>query len=136
MQSDSKAGGLVGVRGPRFTGEVDTERFNRAEKELTAFVAAVHTFHGEEQARTAADDWLLELRALKEPCKGASLDFRSVTIGAAIRLARRLSVPWPAHAVTGGNRRHSSARASALAVHSNSRHLVTQDKPVNVVVIR
>ena len=82
----------------RFSAETDAELFNRAEKELAAFVAAVSTLHGEEQARAAADDWLLELTALEQPCKGASpdLDLRSVTIRAARRLAQRLSIPSPA----------------------------------------
>jgi len=82
----------------RFSAETDAELFNRAEKELAAFVAAVSTLHGEEQARAAADDWLLELIGLEENCKGASpdLDLRTVTIRAARRLAQRLSIPSPA----------------------------------------
>src|SRR5262249_48935733 len=96
MKSESKAGELAGVRAARFSAEVDAGPFNQAEKELAAFVAAVSTLHGEEQARAAADDWLLELLALEEHCKGACLDLRSVTIGAARRLARRLSTPSPA----------------------------------------
>src|SRR5215469_18691361 len=99
MKSDSNAGRLPGVDGARFSAEIDAELFNRAEKELAAFVAAVNTVHGEEQAGAAADDWLLELIALEGPCKGASPDLRSVTIGAARRLALRLSLPSPAHAV-------------------------------------
>jgi hypothetical protein len=88
MKSDSKARGMLGVKGARSSAEVDAELFNRAEKELAAFVAAVKTLHGEEQARAAADDWLLALIALQGPCKGASadLDLRSVTIGAARHL--------------------------------------------------
>jgi hypothetical protein len=96
MKSDSKAGRLLGVKGARFSAETDAQLFSRAQKELAAFVAAVTTLHGEEQARAAADDWLLELIALKEPCNGAFLDLRSVTIGAAIRLALRFSIPSPA----------------------------------------
>jgi hypothetical protein len=94
----SKPGGLLGVNGARFSAEIDAEFFSRAEKELAAFVAAVNTLHGEDQARAAAGDWLLELIALEENCKGASpdLDLRSVTIGAARRLAQRLSIPSPA----------------------------------------
>src|SRR6516164_1405033 len=98
MKSDGESGGLPGVKGARFSAETDAELFNRAEKELAAFVAAVSTLHGEEQARAAADDWLLELTAFEQPCKGASpdLDLRSVTIRAARRLAQRLSIPSPA----------------------------------------
>ena len=156
MQSDSKAGGLVGVRAPRFSAEIDAELFNRAAKELAAFVAAVSELHGEEQARAAADDWLLELIALNEPCKGVSLDLRSVTIAAAIRLTRRLSSrqargkqPLPAqkkvrHATTSDKISHAvvvvmagvlllAASAKAHAAHC---HPVTQNKPANLVVIR
>jgi len=174
MKSDRKTGGLVTVKAARFSAEIDAELFNRAEKELAAFIAAVNTRHGEERARAAADDWLLELTALKEPCKGESLDLRSVTIGAAMRLARRLSIQSPAaiqssvrqnvspqqrrakqhspaqenviHATTSGRISHAVlaviagilllAPASARAVRSISRHLVTQNKPVKVVVIR
>ena len=93
----------MGVRAARFPAEIDAELLNRAEKELAAFVAAVNTLHGEEQARAAADDWLLELTTLKGPRKGGSLDFRSVTIGAAARLARRLSTSSPAHAALAMN---------------------------------
>jgi hypothetical protein len=93
MKSDNKTGRLLGVKGARFSTEIDAELLNRAEKELAAFVAAVATLHGEEQARAAADDWLLELMALNWPCKGASLNLRSVTIAAARRLALRLSIP-------------------------------------------
>ena len=89
---------ISGSKAARFSAETDAEILTRAEKELAAFVAAVSTLHGEEQARVAADDWLLELMALKGPCKGASLDLdlRSVTIRAAKRLALRLSTPSPA----------------------------------------
>jgi hypothetical protein len=136
MKSDSKRGGLVGVRAARFSAEIDAELFNRAEKELAAFVAAVNTVHGEEQARAAAGDWLLELLGLEEPCKGASLDFRAVTISAARRLARRLSTPSPAHAALSvmAGILLLIAPANAHAAHSNSRHPVTQDKLVLVSV--
>src|SRR5215467_14919926 len=99
MKSDSTTRGLLKAEGARFSAEIDTELFNWAEKELTAFVAAVNTLHGEEQARAAANDWLLELIALNEPCKGALLDLRAATIGAARRLARRLSTSSLTHAV-------------------------------------
>jgi hypothetical protein len=103
---------ISGSKTAGFSAEADAGLFKRAEKELAAFVAAVNTLHGGEQARAAADDWLLELIAFKEPCKDASLDFRSVTIGAVRRLARCLSTSSPAN--------------------SNSRHPVTQDKVASV----
>ena len=135
MQRDSKAGGLAGVRDPRFSAEIGAELFNRAEKELAAFVAAVNGLHGEEQARAVADDWLLELIALKAPYKGASLNLRSVTIRAAVRLARRLSMPWPAHPILAVIAGILLLIAPANA-HSNSRHSLTRNKPANSVVIR
>jgi hypothetical protein len=132
----SKPGGLLGVNGARFSAEIDAELFNRAEKELAAFVAAANTLHGEEQARAAADDWLLELIALEEHCKDACLDLRSVTIGAARRLARRLSIPSPAHAALAvvAGILLLIAPANAQAADSNSRHPLTQDKLVLVSV--
>ena len=138
MKSDRKAAGLVEVNVARFSAEIDTELFNRAEKELAAFVAAVHTLHGEEQARTASNGWLLELIALKEPCKCAFLDLRAATIGAARRLTQRLSVPSARHAVlavTAGILL-LAAPANAQAVASNSSHSSTQDKQANLDVIR
>src|SRR5215467_11164389 len=134
MKSDSTTRGLLGAEGARFSAEIDAELFNWAEKELAAFVAAVNTLHGEEQARAAADDWLLELIALEEPCKGASLDLRSVTIGAARRLAQRLAIPSPAHVVVVvmAGILLLIAPANAHAGYSNSRHPVTQDKLASV----
>jgi len=138
MKSNGESGGLPGVKGARFSAKMDAELFNRAEKELAAFIAAVNTLHGEEQARAAADDWLLELTALEAYCKGASpdLDLRSVTIRAARRLARRLSIPSPAHAALAMmvGILLPAAPANAHAGHSNSRHPVTQDKLASVSV--
>ena len=128
----------MGVRAARISAQIDAELSNRAEKELAAFVAAVSTLHGEEQALVAADDWLLELIALKVPCKGASpdLELRSVTIGAARRLARRLSTPSPAHAALAllAGILLLAAPTNAHAAHSSSRHAVTQDKLASVPV--
>ena len=109
----------MGVRAAKFSAEIDAELFNRAEKELAAFVAAVNTLHGEEQARAAADDWLLELIALKRLCKGTSRDLRSVTIGAARRLAYRLSISSPA-AIQSSVRQNTSSQQHEF--RQDSRH--------------
>ena len=126
----SKSGGLLGAQAARFSAEIDAELFNRAEKELAAFVAACSALYGEERARAAADDWLRELIALKGPCKRASLDLRSLTIGAARRLARRLSTPSPAHAALASvvSILLFAAPANAHAAHSICRHPVIQEK--------
>ena len=130
----SKAGGLLKTKAATFSAEIDAEFFNRAENELVAFVAAVVTLQGEEQERRAADDWLLELLALEEHSKDGSLDFRAVTIGAARRLAWRLSTPSPAHAVLAAiaSILLLIAPVNAHAAPSNSRHPVTQDKLASV----
>jgi len=96
MKRDSKTAELLGVQGARLSGEIRAELLKRAEKELAAFVGAVRALHGEEQTRAAADDWLLELTALKGLCKSTSRDLRSVTVRAARRLTQRLSIPSPA----------------------------------------
>src|ERR1700694_3107935 len=61
-------------------------------KGLGAFMRAVTELFGPEQARVAAEDWVDELEfwdILPEP---AGRDWRSVTIAAAARLAKRLNV--------------------------------------------
>jgi hypothetical protein len=87
-----KAAGLLGSSPATVSVEIDADLFSRAEKELAAFVVAVNVLDGEEHARAAADDWLLELTELKGLCKTTSQDLRSVTIRAATLLARNLSV--------------------------------------------
>src|SRR5262245_18480061 len=138
MKSKNKAGAMQGINGVRFSAEIDAELFNRAEQELAAFVAAVDALHGEEQARAAAGDWLLEFIALEEPCNDVSSNFRSLTIGAARRLVHRLSIPWPAHAilVAIAGILLLIAPANAQAAHSDSRHPVRQDKLASVSVSR
>ena len=138
MKDDRKTRETVGVRASRFSHEIDAELFGWAERELAAFVAAVNTLHGEEQARAAAGDWLLELVALKGLCKNASLGLRSVTIGAARRLARRLSIPSPTHAAAAvmAGILLLAAPANTHAAPSNSRHGLTQDRGPNLDVAR
>jgi hypothetical protein len=125
---------ISGSKAARFSAETDAEILKRAEKELAAFVAAVSTLHGEEQASAATDDWLLELTALKVPCNGTSLDLdlRSVTIRAAKRLAHRLSIPWAAHAGLAlmAGILLLAAPANARAAQSSTRH------PVLLTVVR
>ena len=59
-----------------------------AERELGAFLAAVTELFGADQARRAAEDWLDELE-LQETFPG-DIDWRPITVAAAIRLAQRL----------------------------------------------
>jgi hypothetical protein len=60
-----------------------------AERELSAFVTAVHQLFGAEQASRAADSWIEELERTDWPSEAPVIDWRKVTIAAAGRLADR-----------------------------------------------
>jgi hypothetical protein len=60
-----------------------------AERELSAFVAAVNQWFGAEQGRKAAKNWIDELVRTDWPSGASVIDWRKVTIAAAARLARR-----------------------------------------------
>ena len=60
-----------------------------AERELSAFVTAVHQLFGAEQAWRAADSWIEELERTDWPSEGPAIDWRKVTIAAAGRLVDR-----------------------------------------------
>jgi hypothetical protein len=60
-----------------------------AERELSAFVTAVNELFDAEQERRAAKDWIEELERTDWPSEGQVIDWRRVTIAAAVRLAGR-----------------------------------------------
>ena len=60
-----------------------------AERELSAFVTAVHQLFGPEQARYAADHWMEELEQTDWISEEQAIDWRAVTIAAAARLVGR-----------------------------------------------
>ena len=60
-----------------------------AERELSAFVTAVHQLFGAEQAWRAADGWIEELERADWPSEAPVIDWRKVTIAAAGRLFDR-----------------------------------------------
>ena len=60
-----------------------------AERELSAFVTAVHQLFGAEQASRAADSWIEELERTDWPSEAPVIDWRKVTIAAAGRLVDR-----------------------------------------------
>jgi hypothetical protein len=72
-----------------------TELMNSAERELSAFIAAVTTLFGEEQAKLSAEDWLDESASIDITPQSTCRDWRTVTIAASARLASRLSVASP-----------------------------------------
>jgi hypothetical protein len=60
-----------------------------AERELSAFVTAVHQLFGAEQAWRAADSWIEELERADWPTEALVIHWRKVTIAAAGRLVDR-----------------------------------------------
>ena len=60
-----------------------------AEKELSAFFAAVHQLFGAEQAQKAAENWIEELEETDWSSEASVIDWRGVTIAAAARFVGR-----------------------------------------------
>jgi hypothetical protein len=57
-----------------------------AERELSAFITAVHQLLGADQASQAGDIWIEELERADWPSEAPVIDWRKVTIAAAGRL--------------------------------------------------
>jgi hypothetical protein len=66
-------------------------KMNLAERELSAFFAAVETLFGLEQAKLSAEEWLDAAEQVFGPNEPNSRDCRGLTIIAASRLAHRLA---------------------------------------------
>jgi len=62
-----------------------------AEREVGAFMKAVTDSFGPKEGRFAAEDWLEELESRQELPGASADDWRSITIAAASRLAKRFS---------------------------------------------
>jgi hypothetical protein len=60
-----------------------------AEKELSAFVAAVHQLFGAEQGQKAAKNWIEVLEETDWSSEASDIDWRGVTIAAAARFVGR-----------------------------------------------
>ena len=60
-----------------------------AERELSAFVAAVHQLFGAEQAQKAAEIWIEVLKRTNWPSGASVIEWRRITIAAAARLVGR-----------------------------------------------
>lgn len=74
-----------------FSDFVYEQQTHLAERELYSFVAAVTEVYGPEQARLSAADWLDEADLMDSPPRSEIRDWRSVTIAASARLARRVN---------------------------------------------
>ena len=64
------------------------------ERELSAFVTAVHQLFGPEQARYAADNWMGELEQTDWISEAQAIDWRAITIVAAASLSGATSVSF------------------------------------------
>jgi hypothetical protein len=63
-----------------------------AEKELSAFISAVHKLFGPEQARQSARHWIEELELMDWPSGESTPDWRRATVVASARLGTLMSV--------------------------------------------
>ena len=64
---------------------------NMAKRELGAFLSVVTDLYGSEEARISAEDWLEEFGTTDNLPGSTDREWRLITIGAAARLAKRLS---------------------------------------------
>lgn len=109
-----------------------------AERELAAFAIAVEELYGHAEAQQSLEDWLEAMQSTDLPVAPKTADWRSVTISAAVQLARRVNARvamdsrslergqwrvatetvignWPAH-TKGHERAQARARNDAIEV--------------------
>ena len=75
-----------------FSNSLYTDQMHLAERELSAFIAAVAELFGADQARMSVEDWLDESELMGASPRSTHRDWRAVTIAASVRLANRLNV--------------------------------------------
>jgi len=76
-----------------FSNSLYTDQLRLAERELSAFIAAVRASYGPEQAELSAEDWIEESELMDSPPRSEVRNWRAVTIAASARLASRVSRP-------------------------------------------
>jgi len=82
-----------------FSNSIYEEQTYLAERELSAFIAAVLKQYGPGQAKLSQEDWLEESDLLDSPPRSEPRNWCAVTIAASARLAFRISVrTTPPHA--------------------------------------
>ena len=81
------------TQGESFSNSLYTDQMHRAERELSAFIAAVRTSYGPEQAELSAEDWIAESELMDSPPRSEVRNWRAVTIAASARLASRVTRP-------------------------------------------
>ena len=75
-----------------FSSSLCTDQVHVAERELSAFIAAVEELFGADQARISTEDWLDESELMDVSPRSTQRDWRAITIAASARLANRLNV--------------------------------------------
>jgi hypothetical protein len=68
------------------------DQLNMAEREFSAFFAAVETLFGPEQAKLSVEDWLNTTEQVLGANQLTHRDWRAITVVASSRLAHRLVV--------------------------------------------
>jgi hypothetical protein len=74
-----------------FSNWLYTDQLHLAERELSAFVAAVRASYSPEEAELSAEDWIEESELMDSPPRSEIRSWRAVTIAASARLASRVS---------------------------------------------
>ena len=75
-----------------FSSSLYTDQMHLAERELSAFIAAVAELFGADQARMSVEDWLDESELMDVSPRSTRRDWQAITIAASVRLANRLNV--------------------------------------------
>jgi hypothetical protein len=76
-----------------FSNSLYTDQTRLAERELSAFIAAVRALYGPEQAELSVQDWIEESELMDSAPRSEIRNWRAVTIAASARLASRVSRP-------------------------------------------
>ena len=84
-----------------FSNSSCVDHVHLAERELSAFIAAVAELFGADQAGMAVEDWLDESGLMDISSPSTYKDWRAVTIAASVRLANRLNVALHRHCSLG-----------------------------------
>jgi len=86
-----------------FCSSLYTDQMYLAERELSAFIAAVAELFGADQAKMSVEDWLDESELMDVSPRFTCRDWRAVTIAASVRLANRLNVALHRHRSLGAS---------------------------------
>ncbi len=65
-----------------FSNSLYTDQMHLAERELSAFIAAVKELFGADQARMSAEDWLEESELMDVSPRSTHRDWQAITIAA------------------------------------------------------